>query len=749
MAGLTADSLLEPLSLRRKLYVNVGVDGMSSVLKLVYGAPHLVLHPVMLLVSLYAVEYYLSVGATYGYLVLGVALGRAVDIVLTPFMASTTDAFRSVYGRRKPFIFMAVLFYCLMLLLLFTPPSSFSGAQKAVWFCLSHIGFVVGHVFLAVPYDALGMELASSYDDRSSLWWLCALFQYVGNFALLLVCLALPLVKYNSPGNASSSLGSRSQSCSADSCYSPTGVGTSCRAYYPLPWRSGASSYRDDGQAPQLEFQQFVIFNATQWAAQPSSATALAAAFASSASAAAAKYGQCRVGIGSNGQVYSTPSELFQPAACLEGGALRSSGCISAYCQCLSSCQALCAQDSRSSGTVLGTVLVASGLLLLSVFIALGWLQERALLKAPLSLLPAPGTAGALLSVLHNNPALRSLLLPWFLDSLVQALTLGLLGYYVRLLVKPSEQRKALHGVECNGGLGSGVGLPAGGNLFESEALCKGDTATGALLASYFLAAVAGCCLWRLAASRWGKKIAWVATSLASFAALLCWVGVGVSALPSSANSPSLPAALGVVLVMGAASGGQWITDSMVADAVEYHEFLTGQRLEAACSLWRSLLPKLASVCAVAFPVASLWSLGMLPPVAGLDQLSSPSQPDTVRIYIVAVGAALPAALALVSAWIKCSYPLRSRQGVRLVSEGVGLHLQHAAAMDPLTGLDYEREHWETLGGLFSVDAGDGEKGRESRSQGQGQGQGQPADQRNAWLQRVLLMDCFPSLEGA
>jgi hypothetical protein len=36
-----------------------------------------------------------------------------------------------------------------------------------------------------------------------------------------------------------------------------------------------------------------------------------------------------------------------------------------------------------------------------------------------------------------------------------------------------------------------------------------------------------------------------------------------------------------------------------------------------------------------------------------------------------------------------------------------------------------------------------------SKSQSQLQSQGQPTDQRNAWLRRVLLMDCFPSLEGA
>ena len=127
-----APGFVEPLAIRHKLYPNLaaGTARLSSALKHVYCAPQLVLHPAMTLVSLLSVEYYSSLGASYAYLLLGVALGRALDILLTPLMASSTDSFRSYYGRRKPFVFAGVWIYFLMLVLIFAPPISFSGTQR-------------------------------------------------------------------------------------------------------------------------------------------------------------------------------------------------------------------------------------------------------------------------------------------------------------------------------------------------------------------------------------------------------------------------------------------------------------------------------------------------------------------------------------------------------------------------------------------------------------------------------------------
>ena len=738
----SSDFFVEPLAIRRKLYPNLqstGAPVLSVVLKLIYGAPQLVLHPAMLLVSLVSVEYYSSIGASYGYLLLGVALGRGIDLLLTPVVASVTDSFRSYYGRRKPFIFAGVWLYFLMLVLIFAPPAYFSSGQKAAWFCLTHIGFCVSHVFLSVPYDALGMELSAGYDDRASLWWYSSLFSNAGVFALFFVCSALPLVTYSSTSTAAASVGSASVpvssvSCSPSSCYSASGVGTGCQSfYYQSAASAAAANWATD--SPQSVQQSFAIFNATQWAAQPSSAAAISAAFAASPVHAAAKYGQCRV-LGA--AMYASPADLFQPSACIIGGTgdsatlqqLRNSGCLATYCQCVVSCQALCAEQAGRAPSLLGAALVVGGWLLLSVGVALYWLQERAALKSPFALLPAPGMAASLLTALRN-PTLARLLAPWSLDSLVFALVAGLLPFYCKYIVRPETQHQETHAVECNGGLGR---FGQTGNAFESAVMCRGDTASGVLVAALSLSAWAGSFGWRLAVARWGKKLTWIWGSLAVATALLGWIALGAAPLPS------MPGAFAVTLVIGLALGAAWVTDSMVADAVEYEEFLSGQRLEASFSLWRSLLPKLASLAAFVFPVASLWSLGFVPPVGGLAQ----TQPAAVRTYVLVVGAALPTALALVSAWCKLTYPLRSREGVALVAEGVGQHMQQRAAMDPLTGADYCREHW--AGEELLLPSTDG-KGGAGAGAGVGGGGG-PGGGAGGELMHVLLLDNFPLLEG-
>ena len=50
-----------------------------------------------------------------------------------------------------------------------------------VWFFFSRLGmFTGGHTIIAVPYDALGMELTSNFDQRSRIFGLRGLFGLTG-----------------------------------------------------------------------------------------------------------------------------------------------------------------------------------------------------------------------------------------------------------------------------------------------------------------------------------------------------------------------------------------------------------------------------------------------------------------------------------------------------------------------------------------------------------------------------------------
>lgn len=646
---------IEPLVVRRKLYSNLSStrETLSSLFKHIYNMPQAALHPITTFISIYAVQYYSFLGASYSYLILGLAIGRAIDIVFTPLMASATDTFRSYYGRRRPFIFVGIWVYCLMIILLFVPPTTYTGAQKATWFCLTYIGVALSHTLLAVPYDSLGMELADTYDERASLWWIGNLYSNAGSFVLFFTCAALPgIVRYSGTPYV----------CSSETCYSSTGTGSSCLPYYT------------PGQSSEGSYARYSIFNATHWS--DSNPVAISALWSASPIQALQKYGSCRM-IGST--IYSTPESLFNQAACAssyEGGSqsLTSSGCIAAYCQCLLSCKTLC-NYKNMYWAFLYAMLIFSFWMVWTMCAVVYSSKERAMLKGSFGLPATPGMAAGIFITLKNK-AFTALLLPWALDCIVYLMVAYMLTYYVRHKVRPDTHTWATKGVECNGGLGR---FDKSGNVFETSYMCRGDTVTGFLLAALSLSSFVSSFVWRLIVQRAGKKLSWIWSSVLTALTLAGLAG---------ASSGSVAAILGVTCAVGAAFGGNWIVDAILNDAIDYEEFISGHRIEATYSMYRSLLPKLASIFAIVFPVASLWSMGYISPIAGVEQ----KQPARVESYILFLSCIVPAIISLISAWLKLGYPLRTREAVSLVCEGIGMHMQHREALDPLTCRDYARD---------------------------------------------------------
>ena len=71
------------------------------------------------------------------------------------------------------------------------------------------------------------------------------------------------------------------------------------------------------------------------------------------------------------------------------------------------------------------------------------------------------------------------------------------------------------------------------------------------------------------------------------------------------------------------------LNDSIVADIMDYDEFITGMRNEAFFTMSKSFLPRLAAAPAAALPVALLGPLGHRPPVNGSIQ----EQSDTIVTF--------------------------------------------------------------------------------------------------------------------
>ena len=86
-----------------------------------------------------------------------------------------------------------------------------------------------------------------------------------------------------------------------------------------------------------------------------------------------------------------------------------------------------------------------------------------------------------------------------------------------------------------------------------------------------------------------------------------------------------------LAVVNGLPAGAIFLTDSVVADVIDYDELLTGQRSEGRFTIFQTFLPKIVSVPAQAVPLALLSYFGFVAPVKGVPQ----EQPTGVKWFIM------------------------------------------------------------------------------------------------------------------
>ena len=85
------------------------------------------------------------------------SLARCVDVVSDPLMANVTDATRSRFGRRRPYMFVGCFLYGGCFFLLASPPE---GGGAATWFGIFYVLFFLTDTIVNIPHNALGQEVA-------------------------------------------------------------------------------------------------------------------------------------------------------------------------------------------------------------------------------------------------------------------------------------------------------------------------------------------------------------------------------------------------------------------------------------------------------------------------------------------------------------------------------------------------------------------------------------------------------------
>ncbi|MCU0587961.1 MAG: MFS transporter [Syntrophobacteraceae bacterium] len=146
------------------------LDRVPLLKKLAYAAPAFTLAIVGIPVYVYIPKFYTDVVgvslSTVGTLIFSV---RVFDAFSDPALGYVSDRCRTRWGRRRPFIAVGSAALALSILFLFNPPAS-SGSMGAAWFGSWIFLLFLFWTIVQIPYEALGPEITSSFDERTALF---------------------------------------------------------------------------------------------------------------------------------------------------------------------------------------------------------------------------------------------------------------------------------------------------------------------------------------------------------------------------------------------------------------------------------------------------------------------------------------------------------------------------------------------------------------------------------------------------
>ncbi|MCY4504850.1 MAG: MFS transporter, partial [Hyphomicrobiales bacterium] len=123
------------------------------------------------IVSLYAMKFATDV-LLIAPAVMGLLFGisRLWDAVSDPLVGYWSDGTRSRLGRRRPWILAAMLPVVLSFWMLFSPPTSLSTGQLAVWMGVAIVGFYTAQTLMVIPHMSLGAELSQEPHNRNKIF---------------------------------------------------------------------------------------------------------------------------------------------------------------------------------------------------------------------------------------------------------------------------------------------------------------------------------------------------------------------------------------------------------------------------------------------------------------------------------------------------------------------------------------------------------------------------------------------------
>ncbi len=169
--------------------------------KLIYGSADLGFSLLSTILGAYFAIFLTDVvGVSPGIAAAAIFVGRSWDYINDPIFGHLTDRTRSRWGRRRPYLLIGPIPFALSFLMLWWIPPWQGSLGLAIYYALAYVLFDAAATMIYMPYFALTPELASDYDERTSLTTYRSFFSILGS--LLAFTLPLMIVGAFTPENA-------------------------------------------------------------------------------------------------------------------------------------------------------------------------------------------------------------------------------------------------------------------------------------------------------------------------------------------------------------------------------------------------------------------------------------------------------------------------------------------------------------------------------------------------------------------
>ena len=134
--------------------------------------------------------FYTSVMGLSGSLAgVGIAVGVFWDGIIGPYIGYLSDHVHSRLGRRHSFMLLGAATMGITFWAMFTPPQHLPSGTLFLWLLVTNILVRTATSIYAIPYNALGAELSTNYDQRTTIVGARGILSLLGTLAATVLAL--------------------------------------------------------------------------------------------------------------------------------------------------------------------------------------------------------------------------------------------------------------------------------------------------------------------------------------------------------------------------------------------------------------------------------------------------------------------------------------------------------------------------------------------------------------------------------